>query len=297
MPRSRAAEDLSVEELRRLLVEKSRQRRDRRLDAYRRTGRIIPVQPAVAAAPAAALEPDDLLPVSRPQRRQRTALDGFLLFLELAAVAGLIFIIFRVLTVLVSWNSEFAAALKQPDLTPTPMYRVVVLPSGHTSPALSQDVSFNRAEIPEHLQPFVAGSEFLPIPTPGPAQAIRIRIPRIRVDASVVQGDGFEQLKKGVGQHLNGINPGEKGNLVLSAHNDVFGEIFRYLDELKSGDEIILYTSQREYVYIVSEVRIVEPTALEVLDPTQEAVVTLISCYPYRVDDKRIVVRAYLQGQ
>jgi len=34
-----------------------------------------------------------------------------------------------------------------------------------------------------------------------------------------------------------------------------------------------------------------------VMAQTQEPVITLISCYPYLVDDKRIVVTAYLAGE
>lgn len=121
----------------------------------------------------------------------------------------------------------------------------------------------------------------LPTPTPSVEQAIRIQIPAIKVDAPVVQGDGWEQLKKGVGQRLGTPNPGQRGNIVLSAHNDIFGEIFRDLDKLKPGDQVILYSNQRAYVYIVQQTQIVEPTRVEVMAPTQEPIVTLISCYPY----------------
>jgi sortase A len=115
------------------------------------------------------------------------------------------------------------------------------------------------------------------------------------VDAPIVQGDGWEQLKKGVGQHVGSANPGEKNNIVLTAHNDVFGEIFRSLDKLKNGDEVILYTNQRSYTYVVNGSTIVEPTRVEVMAPTNQAIVTLISCYPYMVDNKRIIVTAQLQ--
>jgi sortase A len=136
----------------------------------------------------------------------------------------------------------------------------------------------------------------IPIPTPGPEQAIRIQIPSINVDAPIVQGDGWEQLKKGVGQHIGSANPGEKGNVVLSAHNDIFGEIFRDLDQLKPGDTILLYTSQRAYTYVVTSSKIVEPTQVEFLDSTSQPIVTLISCYPYMVDNQRIVVIGRLRS-
>ena len=115
------------------------------------------------------------------------------------------------------------------------------------------------------------------------------------MDAPIVQGDGWEQLKKGVGQHLGSANPGDKGNVVLAAHNDIFGEIFRDLDRLVPGDLVIIHTNQRSYTYVVVETRIVEPTMVEVMAPTSQPTTTLISCYPYLKDNKRIVVIARLQ--
>jgi sortase A len=96
-------------------------------------------------------------------------------------------------------------------------------------------------------------------------------------------------------QFIGSPNPGQVGNIVLSAHNDVFGEIFRDLDQLNPGDEVVLFTNQRTFTYVVQDTKIVEPTQVEVMAPTNEPVVTLISCYPYLVDNKRIVVRAYLK--
>ena len=84
---------------------------------------------------------------------------------------------------------------------------------------------------------------------------------------------------------------------MLSAHNDIYGQIFRDLDQLKAGDEIIVYTNQRSYVYTVRETQIVKPSQVEVMDSTRDAVVTLISCYPYMVDKQRIVVIADLREQ
>ncbi len=115
------------------------------------------------------------------------------------------------------------------------------------------------------------------------------------MDAPVVQGDGWEQLKKGVGQHPGTANPGRSGNIVLSAHNDIFGEIFRDLDRLRPGDLVIVFTNQRSHTYIVVDNEVVQPTAVEYLAPTAQPTVTLISCYPYLKDNLRIVVIARLQ--
>ena len=82
--------------------------------------------------------------------------------------------------------------------------------------------------------------------------------------------------------------------MVLSAHNDIYGEIFRHLDKLAPGDEVVVSTSRQSYTYVVNEIRVVDPTDVWVMDPTEHASLTLISCYPYLINNKRIVVFADL---
>ena len=299
MPKKKSPEDLTVDELRRLLVEKRRASRQQRLDRYRKTGRVVMVSsdldtPTLDSWRSGVLEEDDTPKPTGPSWGKRL-LDGFLLLIEISAVIGFIYILFSGINVIQELNREVVSVLEQPTLTPTPLIEAVVLPSGHTPPDSPGGAQFNEAEIPEHLRPLVQSLFNVPVPTPGPEQAIRIQVPAIGVDAPIVQGDGWEQLKKGVGQHLGTSNPGENGNLVLSAHNDIFGELFRDLDRLNPGDLVIVYTNQRSYTYIVVDTKIVEPTAVEVMAQTTQPTTTLISCYPYLKDNKRIVVIARLQ--
>lgn len=300
------AEDLTIDELRALLLQKRRADRRSRLEHFRKTGRVLQIVPdaepgmlataqamPLTAEPAAAPPSAPSLPKSAPRRRWY---DNLLLLVEISAVIGLTLIVLSSFNVLQTFNREMLGALQQPTFSPTPLISAVVLPSGHTPPNALGGARPNDAEIPEHLRPLVQSLANIPVPTPGPEQAIRIQIPAIGVDAPIVQGDGWEQLKKGVGQHLGSANPGQKGNVVLSAHNDIFGEIFRDLDKLQTGDQIILFTNQRSYVYTVSRTLIVEPTQVEVLSPTRDASTTLISCYPYMVNNQRIVIQAQLQN-
>lgn len=300
MPRKKTPEELTVEELRSLLVEKRRSSRQARLDHFRKTGRIVTLTTDFEPSSLEGMRSSPLVDLEtseerQPRQKRRRVLDGTLLVVEILAVLGLVFVLFNGLDVIRQLNQEVVQALEQPTLSPTPLVQAVVLPSGHTPPNAAGGARPNDAEIPEHLRPLVQSLASIPIPTPGPSQANRIQIPAIGIDAPVVQGDGWEQLKKGVGQRIGTVNPGEKGNLVLSAHNDIFGEIFRYLDQLKPGDEIVLFNSQRAYVYVVVKTVVVEPTDVSVMDQTADATVTLISCYPYLVDDQRIVVKAQLK--
>jgi len=292
--------DLSINELRRLLTEKQRSGRNERIERYRETGRVVRLvsdeeetswEDLRTTSPVGEGPPD---PVEEEKKRNKKVVDGFLLAIEVLAVLGLVFVLFNGLDILQQLNREVALALEQPTLTATPLIKAVVLPGGHTPPDSPGGSQPNIEEIPEHLRPVVQSYWEIPIPTPGPNHAIRLQIPAINKDVPVVEGDGPEQLKKGVGHAIYSVNPGEIGNVVLSAHNDIQGEIFRDLDQLEEGDLIILFSERKSYTYVVEDVLIVEPHQVEFLESTDESVATLISCYPYRIDKQRIIVIANL---
>jgi sortase A len=292
--------DLSINELRRLLIEKQRSGRNERIERYRETGRVVRLvsdeeetswEDLRTTSPVGEGPPD---PVEEEKKRNKKVVDGFLLSIEVLAVLGLVFVLFNGLDILQQLNREVALALEQPTLTATPLIKAVVLPGGHTPPDSPGGSQPNIEEIPEHLRPVVQSYWEIPIPTPGPKHAIRLQIPAINKDVPVVEGDGPEQLKKGVGHAIYSVNPGEIGNVVLSAHNDIQGEIFRDLDQLEEGDLVILFSERKSYTYVVEDVLIVEPHQVEFLESTDESVATLISCYPYRIDKQRIIVIANL---
>jgi sortase A len=299
---SKSAEELSVRELEALLARKRREARQERVRRFQRTGRAL--QQSVSNEPmefdrgSVANEQEiqeDLEETKTRRRRGNGVLNKALLAIEILAVLGLGFIMLTSFDVLQELNREVSVALGGSTPTATPVITAVVLPSGHTPPTAPGGARPNESEIPENLRPMVQSMGPVDVPTPGPGQARNVHIPALwNSPAPVVQGDGWEQLKKGVGQHIGTANPGEAGNMVLSAHNDIFGELFRDLDQLKPGDEIIVSSNTQEYLYKVSGMRIVEPTQVEVMNPTEKPTVTLISCYPYLIDNQRIVVFAEL---
>jgi sortase A len=296
----RSAEELSIEELEALLARKKLEARQARLRQFRRSGRALRLQPDTVPpstvnnlhAESQTGQDQTIEDASIEQRRtRRSAFNRVLLGIEIAAVLGLAFILFNGVEALQMLNQEVAEAIKGATPSPTPLISAVVLPSGHTPPTSPGGARPNEAEIPENLRPLVQSLPAVSIPTPGPEHARNIFIPALwNSPAVVVQGDGWEELRKGVGQHIGSTNPGQIGNIVLSAHNDIFGELFRDLDKLKPGDEILLTTTTRQYTYRVTGLRIVEPTDVSVMESTAKATITLISCYPYMVDNQRIVV-------
>ncbi len=301
----RPAEELSIEELEAILTRKRLEAREGRLRKFRESGRALRVPPESLSAPVhdePPPEPDTASPVQpagvrrRGRGRQPTGwLNQLLLIVEVGAVLGLAYVLFSGAGVLKQLNQQVAEALAGSTPTATPLITAFVLPSGHTPPTSPGGAAPNEAEIPANLRPLVQSLAEVPIPTPGPEQARLLSIPVLWNDpAPVVMGDGWEQLKKGVGQHIGSPDPGRKGNIVLSAHNDIYGELFRYLDRLKPGDEIYLSTATQKFLYRVTGTQLVEPTDVSVMAPTERPTLTLVSCYPYLVDKQRIVVSAEL---
>lgn len=322
MGKQKPAEELSISELEQLLREKKAVQRDGRLERLRKNGRLVqhptlspppvapPPLPRVMAQPTGALrhytldtdEAKSEATTSTRRIRWRWVLNKVLLAVEILAVLGLAVVLWGLWDTNEELNQELAQVQRQesqavalPTPTATPIIDLVVLPSGHKPPIDGRPPEPGEAgDIPAHLLPAVQSYQPPPVPTPSAEQARRIQIPAIGVDHPVVQGDDWEQLKKGVGQHVGSAQAGSEGNLVLSAHNDIYGEIFRYLDQLSVGDEIIVSTERQSYTYVVRELQVVEPTDVWVMAETDHASVTLISCYPFRVNNKRIVVFADL---
>lgn len=218
--------------------------------------------------------------------------DKSLLVVELGVLVALGLVLVSLFATLREINRAATQAQALPTSTPAVPIQVV-LPGGHTP--LDSPGGPAPAEIPAHLQSLVDQVTPLPVPTRGPEQAVRIQIPAIDVDAPVVEGDDWEALKRGAGHHIGSANPGERGNCVISAHNDIFGEVFRDLPDLGLGNEVIVHTASRSYRYLVTQKRVIEPTEVSVMEPTSSPVLTLISCYPYGVDTHRIVVIGELE--
>ncbi len=320
----RSVDELSIEELEEILRVR---KREARLERLRQLGKDVEPRGLDPLTPRLADPPPTPLPNEHrrfgdvgatAQYRPRTVEDGdatstapaprrirwdwlrdkSLLVIEVVLVVGLVAVLFSSLDTLRDINAESSQAQQAqlptlPVPTPTPLINIVVLPGGHTPPDSTGGAS--PAEIPAHLRDLVDEITPLPMPTPGPEQATRIQIPSIGVDAPVIEGDDWEELKQGAGHHLGSANPGENGNCIISAHNDIFGEIFRYLPDLELGSEVFVHTASRVYRYVVSQKRFIEPTDISVMYPTTSPVLTLISCYPYGLDTHRIVVIAELK--
>lgn len=146
--------------------------------------------------------------------------------------------------------------------------------------------------------------------TPLPSPATRLSIPAIGLNTSVVesypkqQRDGsfvWDPPNYAAGHYNSSGNPGGGHNIVFNAHNNMAGEVFRDLNKLVPGDEIILLTDIGEFHYQVEQKVIIPYVGHEaeanlqigaMSAPQSSEMVTLISCWPYSTFTSRIVVVA-----
>ena len=88
----------------------------------------------------------------------------------------------------------------------------------------------------------------------------------------------MDDLKKGIGHFIQSVLPGEEDNCVLSGHRDT---VFTKLGKLKIGDQLIVQTSAGTFTYEIKLIRIVDKDDKTVIVPTDHAVLTLTTCYPF----------------
>jgi sortase A len=121
----------------------------------------------------------------------------------------------------------------------------------------------------------------------------RIEISTIGLTAMILEGTDGRTLRRAVGHIPGTALPGQQGNVAIAGHRDTF---FRGLRNIHKDDEITLTTLNGTYCYRVDSTRVVEPEDIAVLDHSDDAILTLVTCYPFFFvgpAPKRFVVRAH----
>jgi len=154
-----------------------------------------------------------------------------------------------------------------------------------------------------------------PLPSPAQSPPTRIVAPAIGLDAPVVPIGWHQEKQNGqlvsiwdvashaAGWHKNSVYPGQLGNVVLSGHHNIDGEVFRHVVDLKPGDRVTLYAEGVPYVYVVTLRLIVPEKGVPLaqkrqnarwIGPTRDARLTLVTCWPYTNNTHRVIVVAKL---
>lgn len=121
-----------------------------------------------------------------------------------------------------------------------------------------------------------------------------IVIPKIGVDMKMYEGIRMTTLDYGPGHWPGSALPGQVGNVVVGGHRTSKHRVFRNVDQLVPGDEIIFNDANGRHVYLVSRIEIVNPDAIWIVDPTPTATATLFACHPPGSTAQRIIVFADL---
>jgi sortase A len=120
----------------------------------------------------------------------------------------------------------------------------------------------------------------------------KIELPRLRVAAIVREGDDDETLRRAVGHIPGTALPDQGGNFAVAGHRDTF---FRGLRKVKRNDVVVMKTLLGSYKYKVFSTRIVKPSDVDVLEPQDEELLTMVTCFPFDFvghAPKRFVVQA-----
>jgi len=105
-----------------------------------------------------------------------------------------------------------------------------------------------------------------------------IEVPRLGLNAVVVQGDSDDVLRHAVGHVPETALPGQSGNIALAGHRDT---LFRPLRDIRVGDTITLRTPVANHTYRVNSTGVVPPTDIDVLQSRGVNELTLITCFPF----------------
>ena len=125
----------------------------------------------------------------------------------------------------------------------------------------------------------------------------RLAIPRLDVSVMVLEGVASQTLRLGAG-HIPGTPiPGFGGNAAIAAHRDSF---FRALSKIQPNDEITFQTLGKTVQYHVTGTDIVKPDDVDVLKPSDQETLTLVTCYPFYYigpAPKRFIVKATVDSK
>lgn len=119
-----------------------------------------------------------------------------------------------------------------------------------------------------------------------------LSIPKLALEAPVFEGALDSELERGPGRIRGTGDIGSTGNIGIAGHRDGY---FRSLAGIEPGDLVEVLGRDSATIYQVTDTWIVDPDAVHVLDPTEAASLTLVTCYPFYFvgpAPQRFIVRA-----
>lgn len=157
-----------------------------------------------------------------------------------------------------------------------------------------------RTAPPSTSPPTVVVTLPQPLPPPEPradepyVELGTVEIPAIGLSQPLLEGISLNTLDLGPGHWPGTAMPGQLGNVVVAGHRTSHGKVFRDIDRLVAGDEVVFTTGEGRFVYRVTGTTVVEPDAIHIIDQTEAHTGTLFACHPPGSTRQRIVVHLEL---
>ena len=131
----------------------------------------------------------------------------------------------------------------------------------------------------------------------GTGEAVgRLVIPRIGLNAIIVQGTDTDSLEKGPGHYSSTALPGLGQTVAIAGHRTTYLAPFRHIDALRPGDRISVQMPYGRFIYTVQYHRIVTPYAWWITRDVGYERLVLSACNPLFSAAQRIVVFARLSS-
>jgi sortase A len=170
-----------------------------------------------------------------------------------------------------------------------------------STPATSSTAPATSTTVAPTAPPTIVETLPQPLPPPEPRadepylELGTIEVPKLGLSQPLLEGITLNTLDLGPGHWPGTAMPGHLGNAVIAGHRTSHGKVFRNIDQLVAGDEVIFTTPEGRFVYIVTETVVVAPDALYIIEQTQATTATLFACHPPGSTRQRIVVHMTLQ--
>jgi sortase A len=124
----------------------------------------------------------------------------------------------------------------------------------------------------------------------------RIAIPKLGNAYTIVQGTDEVDLEEGPGHYPSTAFPGMGQTVAVAGHRTTYLAPFRFLNDLRPGDRIIVTMPYGRFTYAVQYLKVVQPTDIAVIDDVGYDRLVLSACNPLYSAAQRLIVFARLRS-
>ena len=120
----------------------------------------------------------------------------------------------------------------------------------------------------------------------------RLRVPRLGLNAIVVNGTDHDSLTKGPGRYTKSYVPGEGQLVYIAGHRTTYGAPFAHIERLRKGDPVTFELPYATFFYRVRNTAIVPSGDVQRLRSHGREVIALQACHPRFFATERYIVYA-----